>query len=115
MLEEAVVVVLVSVEGGGVGGCLGGLFMIKFRVGGAGHLSPYSVVLSLCWIMLSTPGLSVSIVLAGGCSARKSIEQFEQDDDRKNVCGDCRKKGKKVQWLGRGLLQNRLVLLEGHV
>ncbi len=88
--------------------------MITFRVGGAGDLSPYSVVLSLCWIMLSTPGLSVSIVLAGGCSARKSIEQFEQDDDRKNVCGDCRKKGKKVQWLGRGLLQNGLVLLGGH-
>ena len=57
----------------------------------------------------------MSIVLAGGCSARKSIEQFEQDDDRKNVCGDCRKKGQKVQWLGRGLLQHRLVLLEGHV
>lgn len=51
MLEEAVVVVLVSVEGGGVGGCLGGTSMIMFRVGGAGHLSPYSVVLSLCWIM----------------------------------------------------------------
>ena len=61
------------------------------------------------------PRSSVSIVLAGGCSARKSIEQFEQDDDRKNVRGDCRKKGQKVQWLGRGLLQHRLVLLEGHV
>ena len=116
MLEEAVVVVLVSVEGGGVGGCLGGLFMITFRVGGAGDLSPYSVVLvSLLDHVLRTPGLPVSIVLAGGCSARKSIEQFEQDDDRKNVCGDCRKKGQKVQWLGRGLLQHRLVLLEGHV
>ena len=89
--------------------------MITFRVGGAGDLSPYSVVLvSLLDHVLRTPGLPVSIVLAGGCSARKSIEQFEQDDDRKNVRGDCRKKGKKVQWLGRGLLQNGLVLLEGH-
>ena len=62
--------------------------------------------------VLTTSGLPYSIILAGGCSARKSLEQFVQDDDRKYVCGDCRKKGKKVQWLGRGLLQNGLALLE---
>ena len=53
---------------------------------GTGDWSPYPWSRLLDHV-LATSGLPCSIILAGGCSARKSLEQFVSGEDRKNVCG----------------------------